>query len=77
MPVPARDLPVELPNDVSFEGSGNPLDLIKHDLVASPVVESWQARSSCLLANLALPIAEREVRVPSRATVLIFFIRRP
>ena len=77
VPVPARDLPVELPNDVSFEGSGNPLDLIKHDLVASPVVESWQARSSCLLANLALPIAEREVRVPSRATVLIFFIRRP
>jgi len=27
VPVPARDLPVELPNDVSFEGSGNPLDM--------------------------------------------------
>jgi leucyl-tRNA synthetase len=26
VPVLARDLPVELPNDVSFEGSGNPLD---------------------------------------------------
>ncbi|MFZ0507273.1 MAG: leucine--tRNA ligase, partial [Methylocella sp.] len=26
VPVPARDLPVELPKDVSFEGSGNPLD---------------------------------------------------